>query len=250
MQHASPAAPAKPSPGPVAAALRQALTIAEEEASGDDDCIQEATDLEDVSIFLQDLSEQQDGSSGQANQSDHLSKGPGGSSSMAYPSKGPSDMGLTATGARETHMRRADSSAADTLKGLESSALPSQPASMNSRAAAQHSVDTAPAVPAVKKEQQEKPSGSIAFTGPVQDVTQDMPGIPGNLSTGKPEASKEQQKQGSSRAAKSDADMAAEQAADAEEELRADLAQQEQQEQEDPPDEDVPCADPWAEDPW
>ena len=169
---------------------------------------------------------------------------------MAYPSEGASDVGLTATGAREAHTRRADLSAADTKKGQDSSALPRQPASMNSKAAIQHSHDTAPAVSAVKKEHGEKPSGNIAFTGPVQDVTQSMPGIPGNLTTGKSEAPKEQQKQGSSRAAKSDADMAAEQAADAEEELRADLAQQEQQEQEDPPDEDVPCADPWAEDPW
>lgn len=99
----------------------------------------------------------------------------------------------------------------------------------------------------VKEEQDGKPSGSIAFTGPVQDVTGTMPGIPGSLTAGKPGVLGAQPKEARSRPARSDADVAAELAAEAEEELHADVLREEQQE---PPEKDGPCADPWAEDPW
>ena len=103
-----------------------------------------------------------------------------------------------------------------------------------------------PAACDVKEEQHGKASGSIAFTGPVQDVTGTMPGIPGSLPAEKPDVLGKPEEV-RTKPARSDADVAADRAAEAEEELRADEPREEQQE---PPEEDGPCADPWAEDPW
>ena len=101
--------------------------------------------------------------------------------------------------------------------------------------------------PATMDTKQEEPSEGIAFTGPVQDVIQSMPGIPSAPLSTKQGPNAEQQNGGRSGAAKSDADVVAERAAEAEEELRAELAREEQQE---PPEVDSAAADPWAEDPW
>ena len=92
--------------------------------------------------------------------------------------------------------------------------------------------------------------GSIAFTGLVQDRVESMPGIPVGPAARAQAATPQQQEQGKSRAGRSDSDLAAEHAAEAEEEMRSDVARQEQQEQQEPPDEDGAPADPWAEDPW
>ncbi len=227
LQHEPPSAPAEPSDGPVAAALRQALTIAEDEASDDSGSVQEVSG--------------QQGSPGRLARDTAYSKQSAAVQHSAapvtgVPSKARPDGGTGKAGMAVASKRlQKDSTAA------------AMPASESSKAAPDQSTQSVPEASGVKGEQEEKPSGSIAFTGPVQDVTGSMPGIPGSLTAGRPDAPKAQPVVGRPRPARSDADLAAERAAEAEEELHADLHQEQQQE---PPEDDGPCADPWAEDPW
>ena len=133
------------------------------------------------------------------------------------------------------------------MQAVQSSAMHGSHTPTSSKRAVSQPDSDMQEAPVSMDTKQEEPSGSIAFTGPVQDVIQSMPGIPSAPLSTKQGVSAEQQKVERFRAAKSDADVAAEQAAEAEEELRAQLAREEQQE---PPEDDGAAADPWAEDPW
>ncbi len=227
MQHEPSSAPAKPSGGPVAAALRQALTIAEDEASDDSSSIQELPGQPgSPSILARDTACSQQPAAVQ-----HSAAPATGTPSREKPKGGTGEAGVTVA----------------SPKAQKDSIESAIPASKPGRLAPDQSTWSMPEASGVKREQEEKPSGSIAFTGPVQDVTGSMPGIPGSLTAGRPDVPIAQPDIGRPRPARSDADLAAEHAAEAEEELRADLQHEQQQE---PPEEDEPCADPWAEDPW
>ena len=226
LQREAPSAPAKPSDGPVAAALRQALAIAEGEASDDSSSVQEAPG--------------QQGSPSRLARDTAGSKQPGAVQHSAAPVTG-------APSGKRPEGGTAEDTTAASHKIEEDSNASAIHASQSSKPAPDQSNQSKPEAGGLRREQEEKPSGSIAFTGPVQDATGSMPGIPGSITAVRPVVPKAQPKDSRPRVARSDADLAAQRAAEAEEELRADLHHEQEQE---PPEGDGPCADPWAEDPW
>ena len=224
LQHGSSAVTAQPSDGPVTAALRQALTIAEDEASDDDSSIQE-------------VPEQPASPSRLAGEPAACRKQPANDQHSAPP--------VTVLPSRERSEAEDGGADMSAARLEETHTVADLPTSTISEPAPEQKRQCFPEASGVKVEQERKPSGSIAFTGPVQDVTITMPGIPGSLTVGRPHDPQVQSQEGRPRPARSIADVAAELAAEAEEELRADM-----QDEQEPPEEDGACADPWAEDPW
>lgn len=224
LQHVATAVPKAQPEDAVKAALRQALSIAEEEASDNYDSVI-------------DISEQQQGPTQHTHGPGADTRDPSGDMCSAGLVLDMADRSTPADG--RSHL------AGSPKKEVPESKAAAQPVSLSSKSAA----DDAAALPASASAavQQKTQPASIAYTGPVQDMSGSMPGIPGASTSSRHAAAQKQQQLGSMRAAKSDAELAAELAADAEEEMRADLERQEQQE---PPGEDEPAGDPWAEDPW
>ena len=241
--------------GPVAAALREQLDAAEAGALTDSDA-QELPEPDSPGVKANDTSDIQE----------VLEKGRGGP--VGHPHKQPADaQPLTVSHADASELHRlapetglddAGSSAraarqqqqADTKPHVQQSAVSTPGEAACRNPTAQRSGGDSATIAAQKLAQHPNGTGSIAFTGLVQDRTESMPGIPAGPAARAHAALPSQQAQVSTRAGRSDSDLAAELAAEAEEEMRSDMARQEQQQQQEPPDEDRASADPWAEDPW
>ena len=240
---------------PVAAALRKQLDAAEATDLTDSDA-QELPEPDSPEVKANDMSDIQE----------VLEQGRGGPAGLPLeqpadfqpstashadalelhrlaPERGLGDAGSSAIAARQQQQ-------ADTKPHVQHSAASAPGEAACRNPAAQQSGGDSATTAAQELAQQSNGTGSIAFTGLVQDRIESMPGIPAGPAARAHAAPPQQQAQGSTRAGRSDSDLAAELAAEAEEEMRSDMARQEQQEQQEPPDEDKASADPWAEDPW
>ena len=241
--------------GPVAAALREQLDAAEAGALTDSD-VQELPEPASPEVKANDMSDIQE----------VLEQGRGGPAGLPHqqpadvqpstashadalelhrlaPERGLDDAGSSAAAARQQRQ-------ADTKPHVQHRAVSAPGEAACRNPTAQRSGRDPATAAAQELAQHPNGTGSIAFTGLVQDRTESMPGIPAGPAARAHAAPPLQQAQGSTRAERSDSDLAAELAAEAEEEMRSDMARQEQQQQQEPPDEDKASADPWAEDPW
>ena len=150
------------------------------------------------------------------------------------PERGLGDAGSSAPAACQQQQ-------ADTKSHVQHSAVSASREAACRNPAAQRSDGDSAKSTAQELAQEQNGPGNVAFTGLVHDRLKSMPGIPAGPAASAHAAPPQQQAQGSTRAGISDIDLAAELAAQAEEEMRSDMARQEQHE---PPDEDRASADP------